>query len=136
MKAVADAVGDELLGFHLALEPDLRQIGLLYYVMASSANLAEALQRGTHYSSIVNESIAQKCTVGSSDLSVSLHYVGVSRYLDEHQAEFWFTTLVRMCRQLTGLRLLPIRMRFTHVRTHWSGEFSETTSSLARTPTR
>src|SRR4029079_3028360 len=33
---VADAVEDEFLGFRLAQSPDLREIGLLYYVLASS----------------------------------------------------------------------------------------------------
>jgi hypothetical protein len=32
----ADALGDDLLGFHLALDFDLREIGLLYYVASSS----------------------------------------------------------------------------------------------------
>ena len=36
LNLVADALGDELLGFHLAQIPDLREIGLLYYVLASS----------------------------------------------------------------------------------------------------
>jgi hypothetical protein len=36
---VAKALGDDLLGFHLAQNFDLRMIGLLYYVLASSETL-------------------------------------------------------------------------------------------------
>src|SRR5580765_3210164 len=36
--------------------------------------------------------------------------------LDKHQIEFWLTAIVRMCRQLTGLNLSPVRVRFIHFR--------------------
>src|SRR5258705_2499143 len=92
--------------------------------MASSESLIDALQRGARYSSIINEGVAQKCTNGS-DLSVLLYYVGVSRHLDRHQIEFWMTALVRACRQLTGLRLLPSRLRLTHFRERRCADFPE-----------
>jgi hypothetical protein len=41
----ADTLNDDCLGFHLAQEFDLRVIGLLHYVLASSDTLDEALQR-------------------------------------------------------------------------------------------
>src|SRR5687767_3053124 len=50
---VADALKDEFLGFHLAQLPDLRQIGLLYYAMASSETMIDALQRAARYISLV-----------------------------------------------------------------------------------
>jgi len=40
LNLVADALQDDYLGFHLALSPDLREIGLLYYVAASSEILS------------------------------------------------------------------------------------------------
>ena len=124
LKAVADAVEDDYLGFHLAQQFDLKQVGLLYYVMASSDNLADALERGARYSTIVNEGIASKFTIGS-DVSMMLSYVGVSRHLDRHQIEFWVTAILRVCRGLTGLRLFPSRLRLTHLRKRVSAEFTE-----------
>ena len=52
---VADALRDNLLGFHLAHDFELREIGVPYYVMASSERLVDALRRGERYSRIVNE---------------------------------------------------------------------------------
>ena len=52
---VAKALADDLLGFHLAQNFDLRMTGLLFYVLASSETLGEALGRAARYSSIVNE---------------------------------------------------------------------------------
>ena len=49
LNLVADALSDDLLGFHLAKLSDLREVGLLYYVLASSETLIDALQRGARY---------------------------------------------------------------------------------------
>ena len=112
-----------MLGFHSAQTPDLREIGLLYYVLASSKTLTEALQRAARYSSIVNEGISLKYKSGNA-FGISFQYVGVSRHLDLHQIEFWMTALVRICRQLTGLNILPSRVRFTHRRA-WNEELAK-----------
>ena len=115
LNLVAVALQDDFLGFHLAQPADLREMGWLHYVVASSEMMSDALKRGARYSSIVNEGIALKY-VENGDVTVTIDYVGVSRHLDRHQMEFLMTTLVRLCRQLTGLRLVPSRVRFTHHR--------------------
>ena len=122
LSLVADALNDDLLGYHLAQTTDLREIGLFYYVLASSETLVEALQRAARYSTIVNEGISLKCMTGNA-FGTSFHYVGVSRHLDLHQIEFWMTALVRICRQLTGLNILPTRVRLTHRRA-WNEELA------------
>jgi AraC-like DNA-binding protein len=124
LNLAAAALEDELLGFHLAQSPDLRQIGLLYYVLASSDSMIEAFRRAARYTSIVNDGVAQKLIEGG-EVGLSLRYVGVSRHLDIHQIEFWMATLVRVCRQLTGLRIFPSRVRFAHHRKTDAGEFAE-----------
>jgi hypothetical protein len=116
LNLVASAVDDDFLGFHLAQKCDLREIGLLYYVLASSEVLIDALQRAVRYSTIVNEGVSQTCIDGKN-IGLSFDYVGVSRHTDRHQIEFWITALVRTCRQLTGFRVVPERVRLVH---HWS----------------
>ena len=49
LQLAAEILQDDFLGFHLALDFDLREIGLLYYVLASSKVLADALQRAERY---------------------------------------------------------------------------------------
>jgi AraC-like DNA-binding protein len=116
LNLVASAVDDDFLGFHLAQECDLREIGLLYYVLASSEILIDALQRAVRYSTIVNEGVSQTCIDGKY-IGLSFNYVGVSRHQDRHQIEFWITALIRTCRQLTGFRVVPERVRLVHHRT-------------------
>jgi AraC-like DNA-binding protein len=120
---VSDALDDEFLGFHLAQIPDLREIGWVYYVLASSELLIDAFRRAERYSSMINEGISTNCIDGAN-VGSSLHYVGVARHLDRHQIEFWMTVIVRICRQLTGLRLLPNRVRLMHRRERRPAEFA------------
>jgi hypothetical protein len=51
------ALNDEFFGLDLAQAFDLREIGLLYYVIASSELPGDALQRCAHYSLINNEGV-------------------------------------------------------------------------------
>jgi AraC-like DNA-binding protein len=117
----ADALRDEFFGFRLAKDSDLREMGLIYYVMASSETLRDALQRAERYSGIANEAVCVKYSEGR-DIALSLTYVGISRHSDRHQIEGWLTALTRGCRQLTGQRLTPLRVRFVH---HRKGDASE-----------
>jgi AraC-like DNA-binding protein len=120
LNAAAKALGDEFLGFHLAQLPDLRELGLLFYVAASSETLGDALQRAARYSSIANEGVSIKCLEGR-DIRLVFKYVGVARHLDRHQIEFLMTAVVRLCRRLTNKQMTPSRVRFTHRRPHESG---------------
>jgi AraC-like DNA-binding protein len=112
---VAKATHDDLLGLHLAQRAELRELGLLYYVLASSPTVIEALQRAVRYSTLVNEGVIQRCTVGRS-IDITLDYAGISRHADRHQAECWMALIVRVLRQLSGTRITAQRVRFVHAR--------------------
>lgn len=45
LNIVADTLQNDFLGMHLGQKVDLREVGLLYYVLASSQNLADAFRR-------------------------------------------------------------------------------------------
>ena len=97
----AIALKDDCLGFTLARDFDPREIGLLYYVMASSQTLGDGLKRVARYSRITNEALVVGCREGNR-LVVSLSYSGVPRHSDRHQMEFCMFGLLRICRMLTG----------------------------------
>ncbi len=120
----ADALEDDFLGFHLAQIPDLRELGLFYYVSASSEMLGMALQRAARYSSIINEGVVIKY-IDDNDIVIAFQYVGVSRHKDRHQIEFFMTLLLRLCRQLAGRRIMSSRVSLTHHRNNISAEFVE-----------
>ena len=64
----AKALKDDCIGFTLARDFDLRELGLLYYVMASSVTLGEALKRLARYSNVTNQALVSdiKMETGSS----------------------------------------------------------------------
>src|SRR5262249_35449536 len=57
LNEAAAALKDDYLGFTLARDFELREIGLLYYVMASSGTLGDALKRLARYSRVTNEAL-------------------------------------------------------------------------------
>jgi AraC-like DNA-binding protein len=123
LELASKTLKDEFLGFRLAQKFDPRTIGLLYYVLASSGTLGEALQRAVRYSTIVNEGIALKFREGK-DIAIGFEFVGVARHSDRHQIEFWMAALVRICRQLTSRRLSASHVSLTHRRSDDISEFN------------
>src|SRR5215469_11450815 len=119
----ARTLKDDCLGFHLAQKFDLRTIGLLHYVLASSETLDEALQRAARYSAIVNEGITLRFHEGEN-VGLRFEYGGVARHTDCHQIEFGMAALVRICRQLTNRHLSTNRVSFTHQRKKEVTEFT------------
>jgi AraC-like DNA-binding protein len=124
LNEAATALKDDCLGFTLARDFDLREIGLLYYVMASSGLLSDALKRLARYSRVTNEALVFGYREGNR-LTINLSYSGVPRHSDRHQIEFCMFALLRACRVLTGHNLVPQQFSISHYR-------SEGTSEMAR----
>jgi AraC-like DNA-binding protein len=124
VELVADAIGDKILGFHLAHAYDPREIGLLHYVGASAENLWESLLRLERYSTLVNDGFILTVKKGNV-LRVQFQYVGVARHTDTHQIEFWMASLIRGCRRLTNRDLKPIHVRVMQPRTEHRREIAK-----------
>ncbi len=138
LNLVAAAAGDELLGLHLAQHCELRELGLFYYVLASSATLFDVCQRAARFSAMINEGAVQKFIDGRL-IGIALNFTGVSRHHDRQQVEFWFATVMRMLRKLTGVHLIPQRVRLAPARMRGAREISATSavpSSLAPASTK
>jgi AraC-like DNA-binding protein len=119
----AIALKDDCLGFTLAREHDPREIGLLYYVMASSQTLGDALKRVARYSQITNEALVVRYREGNR-LIINLSYSGVPRHSDRHQIEFCMFAALRICRLLTGQNLVPQHFSIAHYRSEGTAEMS------------
>lgn len=123
LNLVADALGDDMLGFHLARSYELRRGGLFYYVLASSERLSDMFERGVRFSSTVNEGVLHDY-IEERGVGLHVRYRGVKRQADRHQIEFWLAGLVRICRQVTGVQIKPVSVRFTHYREKNRSELS------------
>jgi AraC-like DNA-binding protein len=116
LNLVAAGLGDDLFGFHLAQDFDLREIGTLYYIMASSETLGDALQRAARYSRITNEAVHLKYQKDRGDVVIKFEHIDVARHQDWHQIEFFMIAVVRLVRHLSENNLLPIRVNLMHHR--------------------
>lgn len=110
---VADALGDPLLGFNLARDAELREIGLLYYAMASAETFGDALLRLERYIHLGNEGVELKVERGAA-IRATLRYLGIARHSDQHQISAFILFLVRAYRHLTGGVLRPTRVSLMH----------------------
>ena len=122
LELAARELGDEYLGFRLATEFELGEIGLLYYVAASSERLAEALHDAERYSTIMNDGVRLRLSLqGATEIALS--YENVDRQSDRHQIEFWLVALICICRAVTGNRLAPRLVKLQHSRPGTPPEF-------------
>ena len=112
LEAAAEALDDDFLGLSLAEEFDCRDLGLLYYIMASSEALGDAFARASRYSRITNEAIVLQYR----EPALRFSYSGIARHEDRHQIEFSVGAMIRMSR-LSGRRLVPKRVSLIHRRT-------------------
>ncbi len=115
LRLASRAIGDDWLGLTLAAEFDLREMGMLYYVAASSQSLREALQRLERYARLANEAVTIRVQ-SEQVLRVGTAYVGVPRHLNHHQMEGFTLAFLRLCRQLLGRKVRPVAVRFIHHR--------------------
>ena len=120
LEIVSREVGDEWIGMTLAADLELRELGMLYYVAASSTTLGDALKRLERYARLGNEALVvrlKKAPVCCLELS----YSGIPRHIDRHQIEFLAAVFVKLCRKLACRNLTPRTVTFMH---HRSGDLS------------
>jgi AraC-like DNA-binding protein len=124
LSLVATELPDPFLGIHLAENIELREMGFVYYVIASSETLGDALRRLARYSGITNEGIRITCHEGK-EITIKFEYVSVSRLSDHHQIECFVAILLRLCRLLTGRSLSPTGIKFAHRRAELPAEIKK-----------
>ena len=123
LELVSEELQDALLGFHLARNFDLREVGLVYYVIASSERFADSLLNAKRYCTIMNEGVRLQVRQDDRTVSITLDYVDIERQSDRHQIEFWLVTMVRICRQVTDTRLALRHLRIRHRRDETPADF-------------
>lgn len=121
LNLLAEALGDRLLGFHVAQRMDLRRTGFLYYVAASSETLGDAMRGIARCSAMLNEGVEVKVELDRS-MRLGFEYAGVSRLSDRQQVEAWITAIVRCCREITGREPQPVAVSIMHPRIAESDE--------------
>lgn len=112
----ARLAGDDLLGFNLGLNYDLRAAGLAGYVAIASGTVAEAMQNAVRYGALRDTSAVYALeTVGGSThfrIDSRSAHLRASRQV----AEFKVALVLGACQRWAGAAFRPTEVRFAHAR--------------------
>jgi AraC-like DNA-binding protein len=123
LQITAETIGDSELGFHLAQHFDLRECGMLYYVLAASPNIGEAIRNLVRYLAVANESLRLGVSESKKNTVLTVGYK-IPRHTDRLFVEYGYAVVIRAFRELTGRNVSPIAVSFIHGRSTNIAEFS------------
>jgi AraC-like DNA-binding protein len=122
LEIAAEALDDSALGLHLAQHFDLRECGMLYYVLAASPNIGEAIRNLARYLAVANESIRLSVSERTRSTVLVVNYK-IPRHTDRLFAEYGYAVVLRALRELTGRNVSPKAVTFLHGRNTNKAEF-------------
>jgi AraC-like DNA-binding protein len=112
----AAETNDPLLGLHVAATMDLREIGLLFYIAASSETVAEALEYLARYAATATAEIGLEISRQKDETLLTFHRVPAFEEPIRQQPELLALGFMRVLRMLTNRDFTPSRMSFAHAR--------------------
>jgi AraC-like DNA-binding protein len=116
LEFAAIETSDSLLGMHVAAEMDLRDAGILFYLAAASATVAEALEHLARYAGTASEAVHLEISQYKGETVLTV------RPIDEHDeprgqfSEFIALAVIRALNRATNRDFAPSRMTFAHPR--------------------
>jgi AraC-like DNA-binding protein len=116
LELAAAETNDSLLGLHVAAEMDMRNIGILFYLGASSVTVADALERVARYGATTNEQIRVEISRRKEDSLLTLHRVPTPNEPHGQHSEFVALAFDRVLCRLTNRDFAPLHITFAHAR--------------------
>jgi AraC-like DNA-binding protein len=113
----AAAVGDHCFGLNLGRKTDTRNLGIIHYVFASSANALDAIRHLVRYHHMVNSMTVLDLEETDREVTLEAKFRPGLESFGKHIAEWGPTTFVAALRDLTGTRIAPRSVSFRHRRT-------------------
>ena len=116
LELAASEAKDPLIGLHVAGEMDLRDIGLLFYLSASSATVAQALEHLSKYAGTTNEEICLDITHATDEVTLTFRPVLIFDEPRRQFSELIALAFNRALCTLTNRDFVPLRITFAHGR--------------------
>lgn len=116
LEYAAAEVDDPLLGLRVALQMDLRNVGVLYYLVTASTTIAHAFCNLARYSRVASEAILFELLPKDDEMALTI--VPVRPYSEPRPqyCEFVAMLLVRALRIVTNRRFAVLNVTFAHAR--------------------
>jgi AraC-like DNA-binding protein len=112
LEFASEALKDDALGFHLAMQVSPRKAGLLFYMASAARTVGEALALFERYFAIVNEAVSLKLKRVPGGTVVQIGFAGLSRHQIQQNAEFGITVILKALREVIGRNIRPTRVSF------------------------
>ena len=112
----AEATGDGCFGLHLGTSVILKQAGVLGYVLLNSSTLGDTLRNLQRYHRVLTEGVDIDFKIDGKEATVMGHIVDPLVENERQVAEFGLGLLLHFCESITGTRVSPIRVEFSHPR--------------------
>src|ERR1700747_1337892 len=116
LEFAAVETNDSLLGLHVAAEIDLRGVGILFYLAAASATVAEALEHLARYAGTANEALHLEISQHQGETVLALRPIGGDAEPRRPFSEFIALAVIRALNRATNRDFAPSRMTFAHPR--------------------
>ena len=116
LEVAAIETDDALLGLHVAAEIDLRDIGLLFYLAASSATVSEAFERLAQYEATTTEELRLEVARHNGQAILTFRPVFEFEQPRRQYSELIALAFNRVLRRLTNRDIAPLRVSFAHAR--------------------
>jgi AraC-like DNA-binding protein len=116
LEFAAIETNDSLLGLHVAAEMDLRDAGILFYLTAASATVAEALEHLVRYTGTANEAVHLEISQHKDETVLTLRPIDGHDEPRRQFSEFIALAVIRALNRATNRDFAPMRMTFTHPR--------------------
>lgn len=116
LELAAVEVDDPLFGLNVAAAMDLREIGLLFYLAASSATVAEALEHLAEYAATATEEIRLDISRQQDETLLTFHRVLTADGPCRQHSELIALAFNRVLHTLTNRDFAPQRIGFAHAR--------------------
>lgn len=120
----AKLLGDDYFGFHLAMESNTRELGIVHYICSASDNALDATRNLSRYHRLVSTATSLVVREGDRQVSIDTIFRPGLQGFEKQIAEWGTTAFVAALRRLTASRLVPRRMTFVHRREGDVGELA------------
>jgi AraC-like DNA-binding protein len=114
--AIAEELGDPMMGIHHAVEVAKGRLGLIEFLMRASSTLQDAVDVMIQYSTLCNALLEMSLELRDDDAIFTQRIAGEPLACGRQTNEFYIAYALRIVRELTGRPVEPRRVWFAHPR--------------------